>query len=325
MSVWCDLSLDGINFYNFGWRDHQTTNFDIILKILKSIDYCLDQGQKIAVHCHAGRGRTALIICAYLIFSIGFTANEAIKHFKDKRYGSSLSSSSQKNTLRNFEICSCQNLILDLKEQQKIFYQIPRLTLSQIITVQMSISSIERNEETRRSPKLIKIILQWLTNLLTSHAVRAEKMLAGFADVNNEMFHRPWDDGDEQQLEAIKQAINSGEFSINKQVDTRLMSQLVLDFLEELVEPAISEVTVQKLSVLVGQGMKSHEIISNTLENHGSVGVFEKVQTQLTVAPVRVNKNELVLLNCFKGFLSDVSALTGNKFDGAYLDGAVDR
>jgi len=49
---------DGINFYNFGWEDHQTTNFDIILKILKSLDYCLSEGKRVAVHCHAGRGRT---------------------------------------------------------------------------------------------------------------------------------------------------------------------------------------------------------------------------------------------------------------------------
>jgi len=57
-----------IKFYNFGWRDHHTTDNKMILKILKNMDQCLKNGNKVAVHCHAGRGRTGLIICAYLIY-----------------------------------------------------------------------------------------------------------------------------------------------------------------------------------------------------------------------------------------------------------------
>lgn len=56
-SVTCHDS-DGINFYNFGWEDHQTTNYGILLKILKSLEFCLAEGKKVAIHCHAGRGRT---------------------------------------------------------------------------------------------------------------------------------------------------------------------------------------------------------------------------------------------------------------------------
>lgn len=181
---------------------------------------------------------------------------------------------------------------------------------------------MELREDLRRSPKLVKLILQWSNNLLRSHAVRAEKILAGFFDVDNEMFDKPWDAQDEKNLESIKEDINSGTFSISKQVDTRLMAQLMLDFLESLTEPAVSEITIQKLSVLVGQGMKSREIINNALESHGSVGTFEKVQPN---PQARVNKNELALLNCFREFFSDVSLFTGNALDGAFLDGAVDR
>lgn len=98
---------DGINFYNFGWEDHQTTNFDILLKILKSLEFCLSQGNRVAVHCHAGRGRTALVICCYLIYAMNFSAIEAISLFREKRTGSSLSSSKQRNTIKNFEKCKC--------------------------------------------------------------------------------------------------------------------------------------------------------------------------------------------------------------------------
>ena len=98
------LPVDGINFYNFGWEDHQTTNFNIILKILKSLDFCLQGGAKVAVHCHAGRGRTALVICCYLVYT-GMSSDDAIQLFKKKRYGSSLSQIKQKKTIKDFENC----------------------------------------------------------------------------------------------------------------------------------------------------------------------------------------------------------------------------
>lgn len=211
---------------------------------------------------------------------------------------------------------------VDLKEQQRAFFEVPRYSLSQLISIQMGISPMELREDVRRSPKIVKLILQWSNNLLRSHAVRAEKILAGFFDIDNEIFEKPWSAVDEKSLEGIKQEINNGTFSISKQVDTRLMAQLMLDFLESLTEPAISEITIQKLSVLVGQGIKSREIITNTLESHGSVGTFEKIQPN---AQTRVNKNELALLNCFREFFSDVSLFTGNVLDGTFLDGAVDR
>jgi protein tyrosine phosphatase domain-containing protein 1 len=100
-----DLIKDGINFYNFGWEDHKTTNFDILLRILKSIEFCLKEGKKVAVHCHAGRGRTALVICCYMVYAMNCTADSAIKTFKEKRHGSSLSQRTQRGTIRNFEKC----------------------------------------------------------------------------------------------------------------------------------------------------------------------------------------------------------------------------
>ena len=92
----------GIAFYNFGWKDHNTTDLSTLVKIVKTVESVMRGGGKIAVHCHAGRGRTALVICAYLMYKRGKTAKEAIKMFKDVRTGS-LKQDSQVKTLKEFE------------------------------------------------------------------------------------------------------------------------------------------------------------------------------------------------------------------------------
>ena len=102
------LSADGINFYNFGWEDHQTTNFNVLIKVLKSLDFLLQTGKKVAVHCHAGIGRTGLVIACYLVFSLNLTGQQAIDLFKLKRKGG-LSNRTQRNTIISFEKCTYSN------------------------------------------------------------------------------------------------------------------------------------------------------------------------------------------------------------------------
>lgn len=92
----------GIAFYNFGWPDHSTTDLPMLIKIIKTVESELKGGRKIAVHCHAGRGRTALVICGFLMYKDGLSADKAVKLFRDKRVGS-LKQESQVRTLREFE------------------------------------------------------------------------------------------------------------------------------------------------------------------------------------------------------------------------------
>jgi len=68
------------------------------------------EGKRIAVHCHAGRGRTGLVIAAYLIYSQNYKAIDAIKFFKEKRSGSALNKKDQIQTLIDFEDCKISRI-----------------------------------------------------------------------------------------------------------------------------------------------------------------------------------------------------------------------
>lgn len=73
-----------VYYYNFAIPDFGMTNVYSLLDIIKVMWFALKQG-KIAVHCHAGLGRTCTLIACYLVWSKGITAEEAIKLVRTRR------------------------------------------------------------------------------------------------------------------------------------------------------------------------------------------------------------------------------------------------
>ena len=67
------------------------------------MDFALGKEKKVAIHCHAGRGRTALVICGYLMFKNEWSAQKSIEYFKERRTGS-IKKEGQVKTLQNLEI-----------------------------------------------------------------------------------------------------------------------------------------------------------------------------------------------------------------------------
>jgi atypical dual specificity phosphatase len=61
------------------------------------------QGNKVAVHCAAGQGRTGTVLAAYLLATKGISADEAIKTIRVKRRGSIERNSGQEESLKEYE------------------------------------------------------------------------------------------------------------------------------------------------------------------------------------------------------------------------------
>lgn len=50
---------DSVYYYNFGWKDYGVASLTTILDMVKVMSFAVQEG-KLAVHCHAGLGRTGL-------------------------------------------------------------------------------------------------------------------------------------------------------------------------------------------------------------------------------------------------------------------------
>ncbi|GMT25955.1 hypothetical protein PFISCL1PPCAC_17252, partial [Pristionchus fissidentatus] len=73
-----------IFFYNFPMADFKTCSYLFLLDVVKVMQFALEQGN-ISIHCHAGHGRTGMLIAAFLIYWEGMTPIDAVKAVRAKR------------------------------------------------------------------------------------------------------------------------------------------------------------------------------------------------------------------------------------------------
>jgi len=75
-----------IRYENEFWEDMTATTFEQMMKIMNVFARSIVQKRgKISVHCHAGRGRTLMAICSWLIYHDRMTAEQTINLSIEKR------------------------------------------------------------------------------------------------------------------------------------------------------------------------------------------------------------------------------------------------
>ena len=262
-----------IHFYNFGWRDHETTDLITLLKIIKTMDFVLKlkNDNKIAVHCHAGKGRTGLVICGYMMFKFNLSDEEAVKIFKEKRYGS-LKKKSQLNTLKKFFVFikNCQKIYFFGNSYFDILYK------EKIIT-------FEKNDENEKNfydfnnntkfyiPKLIKKFFTKMKNFLEDFD--SDFILeCCYKYINKKSIN----------YEKIKNEIKfENKFELfDKIKDPSLLIKFLIDFFEDLPKPYLRPITILNIEYLID----NHFSFENNFKEKG------------LITKKNINKDEIGLL-----------------------------
>lgn len=92
----------GISVYIFSFPDYGVPTVESALTMTKAIAQEISYGSKCLVHCHAGHGRTGILISCYLVYALGYTASQAVTLTRQRR-DKAIQTKGQVNLVKGFE------------------------------------------------------------------------------------------------------------------------------------------------------------------------------------------------------------------------------
>ncbi|XP_010893605.1 protein tyrosine phosphatase domain-containing protein 1 isoform X2 [Esox lucius] len=162
---------NGIYFYNFGWNDYGVGSLTSILDMVKVMSFAMQEG-KMAVHCHAGLGRTGVLLACFLVFATRMTADQAIVFVRSKR-PNSVQTRGQLYCVREFAqfLVPVRSIFSCAEPRTNPF------TLSQFLTRQRHMLHGYERRELRHLPKIIQVVCKLLLDIADNRQVIEEDVL----------------------------------------------------------------------------------------------------------------------------------------------------
>ncbi|XP_073510798.1 protein tyrosine phosphatase domain-containing protein 1-like [Phyllobates terribilis] len=278
-----DFMDSGISFYNFGLPDFGVVPVPRILDAMKVIAFALQEG-RVAVHCHAGLGRTGLLIACYLIYACRVRAADAIRFLRLRRPGS-IQTGSQVSLVCDFAKFLCS--------QWTVFPKAPpgyvAFTLPQYLVCQRHLLHGQEARSLRHLPKPVVLICRRLAQLAggrrargpwvelereTAHRLLRQVIVKAASDRQCKKFHLPICESEDVEQEK-KGKKRQGLLQSQISCDTGILQLLLTsDTTVDTVNNGLCELDLDKMlgseaSKLIVTENIPH--ISNcTLENNGA-------------------------------------------------------
>lgn len=272
------LQKEGISFYNFHWEDLTNPKISEVLKNVKLMDMHISKGEAVLVHCHAGQGRTALIIAAYLMYkNITTSVDDTIRYIRSQRHKCLKKAYNQKFLL---EIAQ---EFLTFRKTFPVKGEHFRSNIEDIIRNQLKYFHGDERIKYRNIPKVIDLCLVKLYQLIESGHYEREEILDSFLLIDD--LKKSFDE--EDSLSKIKESINEGkwELFIEYTSKPKVIAQLFLDFCESLSSQIIN---IKGLQEVDNTFKKSFSVYSNSEENKDKKALHEIFEDNVKVNPKKV-------------------------------------
>ncbi|KAE8612857.1 hypothetical protein XENTR_v10013014 [Xenopus tropicalis] len=162
-----------IYFYNFGWKDYGVASLTTILDMVKVMAFALQEG-KVAIHCHAGLGRTGVLIACYLIFATRMTADQAILLVRARRHNA-IQTRVQLLCIREFSqfLAPLHNVFACSDPKAHA------VTLNQYLIRQQHLLHGYEARHLKYVPKMVHLVCKLLLDLAENRQVLEEEILDG--------------------------------------------------------------------------------------------------------------------------------------------------
>ncbi|XP_029007029.1 protein tyrosine phosphatase domain-containing protein 1 isoform X3 [Betta splendens] len=171
----------GVYYYNFGWKDYGVASLTTILDMVKVMSFAVQEG-KMAVHCHAGLGRTGVLLACYLVFTSRMSADQAILFVRAKR-PNSIQTRGQLLCVREF----AQFLVPLRSVFSCAEPKVSAVTLSQYLTRQRHLLHGYEARQMKNVPKLVQLVCRLLVDIAANRQVEIEEEWLEVPDLTAEV------------------------------------------------------------------------------------------------------------------------------------------
>ncbi|MED6274829.1 Protein tyrosine phosphatase domain-containing protein 1 [Characodon lateralis] len=171
----------GIYYYNFGWKDYGVASLTTILDMVKVMSFAVQEG-KMAVHCHAGLGRTGVLFACYLVFTTRMNADQAILFVRAKR-PNSIQTRGQLLCVREF----AQFLVPLRSVFSCVEPKASAVTLSQYLTRQRHLLHGYEARQMKNVPKIVQLVCRLLVDIAANRQVVIEEEWLDIPDLTAEV------------------------------------------------------------------------------------------------------------------------------------------
>lgn len=171
----------GIYYYNFGWKDYGVASLTTILDMVKVMSFAVQEGN-MAVHCHAGLGRTGVLLACYVVFTSRMSADQAILFVRAKR-PNSIQTRGQLLCVREFaQFLVPLRSVFSCAEPKA-----SAVTLSQYLIRQRHLLHGYEARQMKNVPKVVQLVCGLLIDIAANRQVVIEEEWLEIPDLTAEV------------------------------------------------------------------------------------------------------------------------------------------
>ena len=282
------FSSEGIIVKLAGWKDMDVPDslyfmLDIIKDIYKKIKI---EKKRVLVHCHAGYGRTGIVIACYLIYKSNYQAEEAVKYLRNIRKKCVENKSQMKYCIKFRQFLNTLRKIFT-HEKNDVDYYIKH-------QCDLEIEPVKKN---LYIPKLFWLTFDILTELKNNNCNdKIYKALNGSLDATEENF---------KEILDMKEKIDSGDWDclIHNQ-NIIVVSEILYHWLEECVSFCVRPKKIIELSNDKKLMFQLDEILLGDVDEENIETIYSSLNNYL-------KKVEIKILNYIAKFLVKIYPVEG--------------
>ena len=221
------FSGDDIRCKLSGWKDMEVpSSMNFMLDIVKDMTAVVkDEHKKVLVHCHAGYGRTGVVIACYMLFNSEEDSDSIIRQIREKRH-KCIETKDQRSYCKKFEeFLDNTRLLFDNKEKIDVYLKRQEDLLY--------------GEETKKYgfvPKLITKTLEKISSVKEKYSL---DNLIIYQILEGEMIN--WNEELENILIIMKRLLNKNNWELFDATENLLIiNEILFDWMEDAVEWIIS-------------------------------------------------------------------------------------